>query len=350
MLVLIDSFIIKDLEEIYLDSDEWHRFNGKTVLISGANGMIASYFVYFFVYLREIKSINVKIIAVVLSKERFEKCFDGVLLNTDYEVIETDLETPLEINGNVDYIIHAASPTGYNKCYNKPIEVIVPNVIGTKNLLDLAVKKKSEAFLLFSSEDIYGNIDGKNTIDEVSFGPLNNLNACSCYSESKRMAETLCRAYFREKNVPTKIARIWHVYAPTMDIENDTRIYSAFMGNIFRGEDIIISGNGKSKRSFCYITDAVKALMRISFYGKPGEAYNVCNTEELYSVNEIAEIISSLKKSQIVRTNEEQKTDYTNDIISVPSNKKVGSLGARFSVPVSEGFQRVFNYLEHKKN
>lgn len=107
----------------------------------------------------------------------------------------------------------------------------MPNVIGTYHLLNLATEKKVKGFLLFSTGDIYGTID-KKVITEDDYGVMDTLDIHNCYSESKRMAETMCKSFFVQYHVPIKIARIAHTYAPTMDIDHDPRVFASFVKNI----------------------------------------------------------------------------------------------------------------------
>lgn len=140
-------------------------------------------------------------------------------------MISNDLNKSIEIDVDIDYIIHAASlasPQYYSRC---PVDVLLPNTIGTNNLLKLAVQKKTESFLLFSSVDVYGSIEKDGLFDENDLGTLNTPDIHNCYSESKRMAEMMRKAYQVQYDVPVKIARIAHTYAPTMDIENDPRVF-----------------------------------------------------------------------------------------------------------------------------
>lgn len=110
---------------------------------------------------------------------------------------------------------------------------------------------------MFSTSDIYGIVEGKNRIGENDYGAMDTLDIHNCYSESKRMAETMCKAWFQEKGVPTKIVRIWHTYAPTMNVESDPRVFASFVKDIVNGKDIIMKSDGSVKRSFCYISDAI---------------------------------------------------------------------------------------------
>lgn len=347
-----DKILFSDLEEIYKSDIDWERFRDKTVLISGAYGMLASYVTYMLIYLNEYKSINVKILALVRSEDKFKKCFSK-FSDRDYITVSTQtLNEPLSFDEKIDYIIHAASfasPNYYGVC---PVDVIEPNTLGTYNLLQLSKEKAVSGFLMFSSSDVYGICDGVEAIDEDCHGSMDTLDIHNCYSESKRLAETMCKAFSVQYGVPAKMARIWHTYAPTMDIEKDPRVFASFMKNVVNKEDIVMKSNGLAKRSFCYITDAVIAYFKILLDGKSGEAYNVCNSREWHSVAELAELIVkvnpelSLKVIKTVRSADEKYVESTVAGYIPPSSEKIhNELGWEPKISCSIGFKRVYDYI-----
>lgn len=344
-----ESILIEDLNNIFNTNIDWQQFHNKSVLITGAYGMLASYLVYFFFFLREIKNINVRIIALVRNRDKFYKRF-GQKISGALTLIESDLSNPLDIEESIDYIIHAASlasPQYYSVC---PVDVLSPNVLGTYNLLKLAVDKRIKGFLLFSTGDVYGRVDTAGAISEDTFGWLDTLDIHNCYSESKRMAETICKAFAIQYNVPIRIARIFHTYSPTMDIKNDPRVFASFVANIVNNEDIVMKSDGSGKRSFCYITDAVTAFMTILLKGENMEAYNVCNESQFVSIAELAEVLVNLfpeKKLKVIKKERKKEEHYTENSLmaggkyAMPSNNKLKKLGWEPIVDIKNGFEKV---------
>lgn len=215
---MMNRIIEDDMKDIYSRSVDWNKLDGKTVLLTGAYGMLASYVVLFLLYLQTQKLVDVSLIAVVRNKKKFAEKFTDIQGIENVKVVQSDLSEPLQIDEPVDYIIHAASlasPQFYSVC---PVDVLQPNTIGNYNLLQLAREKKVESYLLFSTGDVYGSVDAPSgLIDEETFGVMDTLDIHDCYSESKRMAETMCKAFCVQYGVPTKIARIAHMYAPKME-------------------------------------------------------------------------------------------------------------------------------------
>ena len=343
--------IEEDLKDIYRRDISWDELKNSTVLITGAYGMLASYMAYMLIYLNECCNMNIRIIAVVRSEEKLKKRFVSYANREYFSIYQGSLSEALYIEENIDYIIHAASfasPQYYATC---PVDVLKPNVIGNFHLLELAREKNVKGYLFFSSGDVYGKVAGISTISEKDTGAIDPLDIHSCYSESKRMAETMCYAYFEQYNVPVKILRIWHTYAPTMDIENDPRVYASFMNNIVNGNDIVIKSDGAGMRSFCYIADAVAAFFIVLLKAPSGEAYNVCNTAEFYSIKELAELLVPLrqdKKLNVVikkRAHSEHYVENMNANSVPPSDKKLRALGWEPEYTTKQGFIRVYKYL-----
>ena len=215
--------ISEDIKEVYERNIDWEQFRGSNILVSGSSGMLASYVMYMLIYLNEKKHMDIHIIAAVRNPKKFSDKLGSYAQSNYVSIITASILEPIHLDGNIDYIIHAASlasPQYYSVC---PVDVLSPNVLGTYYLLKLAAEKKSKGFLLFSTGDIYGKITGINYVTERDFGIIDPLDIHSCYGESKRIAETMCYSFFHQYNVPVKILRIWHTYAPTMDIDNDPR-------------------------------------------------------------------------------------------------------------------------------
>ncbi len=347
------DIIEQDLEEIFNRNIPWKQFEGKTILITGAYGMLASYMVFMLFYLNEKKGMHINIIAVVKSKEKLRNRFGKFCEEQYLKVYESDLGTELKIEEDIHYIIHAASlasPQYYSVC---PIEVLEPNVIGNYNLLRLAEKKNIEGYLLFSTGDIYGVVKNSQKISENDYGVMDTLDIHNCYSESKRMAETMCKAWFYQKGIPIKIVRIWHTYAPTMDTNGDPRVFASFVSDIINKRNIVMKSEGNSKRSFCYITDAIAAYFLVILCGTNGEAYNVCNTREFYSISELAEkmvcLYPELRLKVVKEVRKRDDTYVENSVANhiPPDNSKLRMLGWEAKYDVQTGFKRVIESIKN---
>lgn len=343
--------IEEDMEDIYTRDIPWKELDGKTVLVTGANGMLASYIIFMLIFLNRCKNMNIHIVANVRSKEKFERRFGAIEQYPFIELYMKDINQEIEIDQEIDFIIHAASLASPQYYAVTPVEVMEPNVIANYYLLRLAQRKCVESYLLFSTGDIYGKHKDVRSIKENDYGIMDPLDVHSCYGESKRMAETMCKCWQHQHGIPTKIARIWHTYAPTMDIENDPRVFASFVNDIVHNRSIIMKSDGMAKRSFCYITDAVFGFFKILLRGKDGEAYNVCNTEEFYSILELAEKLVRLypeKGLRVIKKMRDSDDPYLENAsanFASPDNTKLIQLGWEAKCPVEIGFKRVVDYF-----
>lgn len=352
--ILKNHVITQDMENIYSRNIEWSILKHSNILISGATGMLATYLVYFLIWLNETYKYNIKIIVMVRSKKKAYARF-GKYINKSYFQLNTnDICSPIK-EIDVDYIFHTASLASPQYYQSMPVEVAAPNVLGTYHLLELAKKKRVKGFVYFSSGDVYGKMpNGVGEFEEDAMGITDPLAEHSCYSESKRMGETWCACFAREYNVPVKIARIGHTYAPTMDIEHDPRVFASFMKCLVDGKDIVMLSDGKAKRPFCYINDAIEAFFIILFHGKNGEAYNVCNDKQFFSISEIADVFASLddeSKIKVIRKKRNSEDGYienTDNRANLPSSAKLRAMGWNCRYDVVTGFKQVLRFLKNK--
>ena len=145
---------------------QWDRMTNKSVMITGANGMLATYMVYVLAYLNETQNANIKIIATARNIEKAKARFSDLSKMSNFELIKHDVTENVNYESNVDYIVHAASPAS-PKYYNiDPVGVIMPNILGTKNTLELARKNNIEGYLYFSSGEVYGQLNDGEVVNE----------------------------------------------------------------------------------------------------------------------------------------------------------------------------------------
>ena len=194
----MNPIVQQDIEKIIsFDTVNWESFNGKTVLISGANGMLPSYMVETLLYLNAKYNYQIKVIALVRNKEKAQKCFAEHMENPSLEFLVQDVAEPIRYEGNIHYIIHAASQAAPSYYGVDPVGTFKANTLGTINMLDLAREKHVEGFLYYSTGAIYGDVPEKNVMhQEDKYGMLDTLDIRNCYGESKRAGENACACYY----------------------------------------------------------------------------------------------------------------------------------------------------------
>ncbi len=336
------KIIQEDLEKVKNEKINFDYFENKKVLITGANGMLARYLIYYLMYLNDTNDTKIKIYALARNKDSLDKNFMIEKRNDVIPIIK-DICDEVNIDDNIDLIFHFASSANPKTILSNPIEIIEANVIGTLNVLKFAKKNNSEV-IFSSTREIYGKMpDGVESISEQDMGILECFDTRACYPESKRMAETILVNYNAIYNIPFLNLRIAHVYGPGMNINNDGRIMSDLIENAVKKEDIILKSTGEAKRAFCYITDAISAIMYIIVNGNRNETYNISNETEEVKINDLANLIADMYKEDNIKVKYEINTNtkaYTNFKRVGLNTSKLESLGWKPKVYLKDGIKR----------
>ncbi len=209
--------------------------------------------------------------------------------NPNFEFIHHDVSEYIEFEGNLDYILHFASPASPIDYLKIPIQTLKVGSLGTHNLLGLA-KHKSARLLIASTSEVYGDPNVHPQPEEY-YGNVNPVGPRGVYDEAKRFQEAITMAYHTYHGLETRIVRIFNTYGPRMRL-NDGRVLPAFIGQALRGEDLTVFGDGSQTRSFCYVDDLVDGIYRLLFsdYVQP---VNIGNPHEI-TISEFAEEIIKL--------------------------------------------------------
>ncbi len=215
------------------------------------------------------------------------------LRDRDFEFIRHDVTRYIEVEGQVDFVLHFASPASPVDYLELPIQTLKVGSLGTHNALGLA-KAKGAKFLIASTSEVYGD-PLVHPQDESYWGNVNPIGPRGVYDEAKRFAEALTLAYHRYHGLDTRIVRIFNTYGPRMRL-HDGRAVPAFMSQALRDEDVTIFGDGSQTRSFQYISDLVAGILRL-MASSTNDPVNIGNPHEV-SIKEIAEIIVRLVNSK----------------------------------------------------
>ena len=227
-----------------------------------------------------------------------ERNLDHLRSEKRFRFLRHDVTKFIAVEGPVDFVFHFASPASPIDYLELPIQTLKVGSLGTHNALGLA-KAKGATFLLASTSECYGD-PLVHPQKEEYWGNVNPIGPRGVYDEAKRFAEAMTMAYHRFHGVNTKIVRIFNTYGPRMRLR-DGRVVPAFVGQALRGEPLTIFGEGKQTRSFCFVSDLIEGIYRLSradFH----EPVNIGNPMEL-TILEFAERIRSItgSKSQIVK-------------------------------------------------
>ncbi len=258
----------------------------------------------------------------------------------DFQFFHGDVSNYVHIPGELDYILHFASPASPIDYLKMPIQTLKVGSLGTHNCLGLA-RAKNARILVASTSEVYGDPD-VHPQPESYWGNVNPIGPRGVYDEAKRFQEAMTMAYHTFHNLETRIIRIFNTYGPRMRLD-DGRALPAFLGQALRGEDLTVFGDGSQTRSFCYVDDLVEGIYRLllSDYAQP---VNIGNPDEI-SIKDFAEEIIKL-------TGTDQKIVYKPLPKDDPMQRKPDITRAREilgwepTVSRSEGLKITYEYFK----
>jgi UDP-glucuronate decarboxylase len=344
------KIVAADMDTILAADLPGQRFAGKTVLISGANGMLPAYLVETFLAHNAQRQARVQVIALVRSAPRARRRFAHHADREELHFIEQPLSQALQIQGPVDFIFHGASPASPKLFGADPVGTIEPNTVGTHHLLQLARGKRSESFVYMSSGEVYGRVeDACVPTAETQYGYLDLEEPRTCYAEAKRLGEALCVAYAQQYGVPTHSVRPFHTYGPGLRLD-DGRVFADFLADILANRPLQMHSDGQARRAYCYLSDATTGFLTVALLGKAGEAYNVGNEQAEVSVRQLAELLQGLsphRGQQLTYRARAESSTYLPSPIprNCPDTAKLRKLGWAPQVGLKQGMQRLLDHL-----
>ncbi len=319
---------------------------GKSILITGGSGLICSAVVDVLMAANNGSDADITIYLASLTEKEIEDRFPVYLGSDKIKYVHYNALEPVDFDFHADFIIHGASnahPAAYIK---EPVETLLANVTGIKELLDYAKKTASERVLYISSSEVYGKKEEFRPYVEDDYGFVDILNTRACYPSGKRASETLCAAYYAEYGVETVIVRPGHIYGPTLTA-SDSRATAQFTRDVLAGNDIIMKSSGAQLRSYCYSTDCATAILTVLLKGQPTEAYNISNSSSIVSIRQIAEAFADAGNCKVVveDASEEEKKGYNMMDNSSLDSHKIEALGWKAVYSAAEGAERTIRTL-----
>lgn len=326
----------------------WERLKDRSILISGATGMIGSYLIDILMYKNRSHSLNCKIYAISRREENARIRFAPYWDSDVFQYFSRDINQGLALPPlQADYVIHGASNTHPVAYATDPIGTILTNITGTAHLLDLAVLTGCRRFVFLSSVEIYGenNTPGLR-FREGDCGYIDCNTMRAGYPESKRAGESLCQAYIHQKNIDAVILRLSRVYGPTM-LSSDSKALAQFLKKGAAKEDIILKSRGDQYYSYIYVGDAVSAILWTMLLGENGEAYNAADTSSDITLRELAALIAGYAGTRVVYEipDKVEKEGYSKATRAVLDGTKLKSLGWEPRQTIRSGIQMTLSLL-----
>lgn len=265
-------------------------YAGKRFLITGATGLIGSFLADALMAMDR----GVTVYAAGRSETGMRARFGDRLDDPRFHYVPYDATRPVDFDFDVDYVVHAACSAHPMAYATDPVGIMQANVIGAMQLLEYLRTQPGARMIFLSTGETYGeNPDLPDGFRETDHGYINPMNPRSCYPESKRAAETLCACYAAQYGVHAQVARLCHVYGPTMTAAN-SRADAQFLRNALNGQDIVMKSTGAQVRSWCYAADAVNGILTLLQRGERGGATNVANRHSVHSIREYAQTLAEV--------------------------------------------------------
>ncbi len=305
-----NSIWISDIDKVLDVIPELDRLAGKSVMITGAAGLVCSSVVDVIFRYNDTHEKKIMILAAGRWYKEMYGRFQDMVDRDDFIYVAYDAsKTNNYLDIHADYIIHGASNASPNMIVKEPVETMLSNFLGMKYLLDYAKEQGTKRILYISSSEVYGEKEGSEPYREGQYGYIDLLKARNSYSVGKRAAETLCASYADEYGVESVIVRPGHIYGPTAS-PYDNRVASTWAYSVARGEGIVMKSDGAQIRSYCYSLDCASAILKVLVSGENCRAYNISNPDSIISIKDMAEILvksANVKLRIEIPTEEERK-------------------------------------------
>jgi len=277
-----------DVDEIV--GDFGGSLSGMCVLVTGGAGFLGSWLCDILV------KFGADVTAIDNLSSGKRENISNLIKSRQFKFIKADVVSTGHVPGSYDLIFHFASPPSPDDYQTRPIDTMLANSIGTLNMLRIA-EKKSCPMVFASTSEIYGDARIVPT-PEIYWGEVNPVGPRSCHDESKRFAEALCASFRIQRSVDVRVIRLFNSYGPRLGPEGACgKVISKFLFQAMDGQPITVYGDGFQTRSFCYVTDTIRGIIKVatSPVAKNG-TFNIGSPDEI-SIIELARLVRSITGS-----------------------------------------------------
>lgn len=344
--------MIKDFEYINsCDFIPWEKLRDSTVMVTGATGLIGSALIKSILFVNGQRQLNIKVLALVRSKNKVDKVFRKESLDASLSFIYGDVIALPEIHTEIDYIIHGASATSSSYFVQHPVETISIAVDGTRNLLELARSKQVKGIIYLSSMEVYGHPKKGHAVAENEVGGFDPTNVRNCYPLSKQICESICSSYAAEYNVPVMCIRLTQTFGPGVQFD-DGRVFAEFMRAAVNKTDIVLKTKGDTERCYLYTADAVTAILTVLLKGSPKQSYNAANPQTYCSIAEMAALVANNIANGMIKVlvqleNIEQ-LGYASTLYMALDVSKLEALGWKPAYGLEQMFENMISSAERE--
>lgn len=342
---------VADLDAVCALDLPWDRLSGKTIVVSGATGMIGTFLIDALMRKDATAGLGCSVVALGRSAEkaRARLPYFG---REHFSFEEGSVTAPgYRPVASADYVLHLASSTHPRQYVSDPIGTIRSNVDGLQNLLEYSAD--CGARLLFaSSVEIYGQNRGDvERFGEDYCGDIDCNTLRACYNESKRLGEAMCQAYRSQMGVETVIARIARVYGPTL-LPDDSKALSQFMRKALADENVVLKSEGTQRFSYLHVADAASGLLHVLLLGIDGETYNLADEGSDVALGDLAALVAGSGGVKVVfeRPDAQETAGYSKATLALMDGSRARELGWRARYNIGEGVRATMRQMREVGN
>lgn len=320
-----------------LKDGDYYKMKGKTILITGASGLIGANLLAYLDYLNQKHKLDLKIVGIIRSKLE-----PWMTPGKNISYIQQDLSKTKLKADKFDYLVHCATYGQPKKFLKNPHETVTLNIEVLFDLLKLA-QKNNATFMYMSSSEIYGEVDKKNIpTKEDYYGYVNTLSDRAIYAESKRLAESICYQFSKKTRV--KIARLLICYGPGVK-QGDQRVYCEFIKKAQTSGEITMMDKGLARRTFCFISDAVEMLLNILLSSKD-VVYNV-GGQDTVTIRELAKLIAKINNAKVSSSINNKEISGTPTETMLSNKKYLTEFHKTKFIPLIDGMMATSEWLKN---
>lgn len=330
----------RDIDIIAGSPVDWEVFRDKTIMVTGATGRLGMYIVEALAWADREKNLGLTIVALARNEKKLQQIFGEHLKLSCMRILVQDITEPISFDGDIHYIFHASGAASPKDITKAPVDTMWGHVQGARNVLELAREKKTEKIMYISTVDTYGEWKSGESMKETDVGVSKFDNVRACYSESKRLCETMFVCYEAQYGISYQTVRLCHTFGPGIVLD-DGRAFAEFIGNVLAGEDIVLQSDGSAMRTYTYVADAVGAVL-LAFSKGREKCYNIANIDNLISVRDMAQMIADLDPEHKVKVRYSQESSdlqYLPFKLGVMNIDRITQLGWTPTVGLQDAFR-----------